>query len=350
MILSPVANELNKKQIIVAADDALDYIPFQILPAAPDNPEPLVAQHDIINVPSASILGELRKEAAHHRAHAKALAVFGNPIFAQQNGQTASNQTSDDQSKHATRSIELDRDGSDHPTLDRLFYSAREIANLRDVATEAQTFTASDYDATRDRLLSMDFTQYAILHFATHGLLNPERPENSGLLLSTITRDGRTVNGFVGLQDIYSLRAPVDLVVLSACQTGLGKNIRGEGLIGLTRGFMYAGASSVVASLWKVEDEATAELMKRFYIELLKNRKTPAEALRAAQNSIRQEPQWSAPHYWAGFTLQGEYRYVVNSSPGWGWYSIAIVVAILFLLLAAAYWYRLTRRRRSSCR
>lgn len=340
MILSPVAAELNKKQIIVAADDALNYIPFQILPAAPDNPEPLVAQHDIINVPSASILGELRKEAAHRRVHAKVLAVFGNPIFATQKEQTAAKQTSDDQSKHATRSIELDRDSSDPPTFDRLFYSAREIANLRDVATEAQTFTASDYDATRDQLLSMDFTQYAILHFATHGLLNPERPENSGLLLSTITRDGRTVNGFVGLQDIYSLRAPVDLVVLSACQTGLGKDIRGEGLIGLTRGFMYAGASSVVASLWKVEDEATAELMKRFYIELLKNRKTPAEALRAAQNSIRQEPQWSAPHYWAGFTLQGEYRYVVNSSPGWRRYSIVIVVAILLLSLAAAYWYR----------
>jgi CHAT domain-containing protein len=339
MILWPVAAELNKKQIIVAADDALNYIPFQILPAAPDNPEPLVAQHDIINEPSASILGELRKEAARHGVRAKTLAVFGNPIFATQNGQTAANQTSDDQSKHATRSIELDRDSSDPPTFGRLFYSAREIANLRDVATEAQTFTASDYDATRDQLLSMDFTQYAILHFATHGLLNPERPVNSGLLLSTITRDGRTVNGFVGLQDIYSLRAPVDLVVLSACQTGLGKDIRGEGLVGLTRGFMYAGATSVVASLWKVEDEATAELMKRFYVEMLKNRKTPAEALRAAQNSIRQEPQWSAPHYWAGFTLQGEYRYVVNSSQGWRRYSVAIVAAILFLLLAAAYWY-----------
>jgi CHAT domain-containing protein len=312
------------------------------LPAATNNPEPLVAQHDIINVPSASILGELRKEAAHRRVHAKALAVFGNPIFATQKEQTASNQT-DDQSKHATRSIELDRDGSAPPTVDRLFYSAREIANLRDVATEEQTFTASDYDATRDKLLSMDFTPYAILHLATHGLLNPERPEKSGLLLSNITRDGRTVDGFVGLQDIYSLRAPVDLVVLSACQTGLGKDIRGEGLVGLTRGFMYAGASSVVASLWKVEDEATAELMKRFYIELLKNRKTPAEALRAAQNSIRQEPQWSAPHYWAGFTLQGEYRYVVNSSQGWRWYSVAIVAAILFLLLAAAYWYHKNR-------
>ena len=142
------------------------------------------------------------------------------------------------------------------------------------------------------------------------------------------------MDGFVGLQDIYSLRAPVDLVVLSACQTGLGKDIRGEGLIGLTRGFMYAGATSVVASVWKVEDEATAELMKRFYTEMLKNGKTPSEALRLAQNSIRQEPQWSAPHYWAGFTLQGEYRYVVNVPRGWRTYQIVLLSTIVALALA----------------
>jgi len=345
MILSPVAAELNRKQILVAADDALNYIPFQILPADPNNPAPLVDQHDIINVPSASILGELREEAGRRGVRAKALAVFGNPIFAAKNGQPdkskeVASQASADQLKHALRNIELDRDSSDL-SFDRLFYSEREIANLRDVATEAQTFTASDYDATREQLLKTDFSQYAILHFATHGWLNPEHPESSGLVLSTINREGKTVDGFVGLQDIYSLRAPVDLVVLSACQTGLGKNIRGEGLVGLTRGFMYAGATSVVASLWKVEDEATAELMRLFYTEMLKNGKTPAEALRAAQNSIRQKPEWSAPHYWAGFTLQGEYRYVVNSSQGWRRYSVVIIAAtLLLLLLGAAYWYR----------
>src|SRR5262249_51802642 len=145
----------------------------------------------------------------------------------------------------------------------------------------------------------------------------------------------------IGLQDVYSLRAPVDLVVLSACRTGLGKEIRGEGIVGLTRGFMYAGATTVVASLWKVDDEATAELMKRFYTEMLQNRKTPDEALRIAQNSIRAMPQWSAPHYWAGFTLQGEYKYVVNSERGWKRYSTAIVIgALLIVLVGVAGWYR----------
>jgi hypothetical protein len=133
------------------------------------------------------------------------------------------------------------------------------------------------------------------------------------------------------------LRAPVDLVVLSACETGLGHELRGEGLIGLTRGFMYAGATSVVASLWKVQDESTAELMKLFYTEMLQNGKTPAEALRLAQNSIRQTPQWSAPHYWAGFTLQGEYRYPVYSPPrtggGWRLYHVVLLSAVVIFLI-----------------
>jgi CHAT domain-containing protein len=338
MVLGPVADQLNKRQIIVAADGALNYIPFQMLLPSSTNSEPLVARHEIINAPSASILGELRKEAARRGVRAKALAIFGNPIFGTQNEQLQSEQ----------RSIELKGDNFDLSTIGRLFYAAREIANLLEVASEAQTFAATDYDATRDKLLSTDLTQYAILHFATHGVLDPKRPEKSFLLLSNVDREGKTLNPFIELQDVYSLQAPVDLVVLSACETGLGKDIRGEGLVGLTRGFMYAGSTSVVASLWKVQDEATAELMKRFYTEMLKNGKTPAEALRSAQDSIRQIPKWSAPHYWAGFTLQGEYRYVVNSSRGWQAYQVVLLVALGVLLLAVVVYMKFLPQRRKA--
>jgi CHAT domain-containing protein len=196
-------------------------------------------------------------------------------------------------------------------------------------------------------LLSTDLTQYAILHFATHGLLDPRRPENSGLVLSTVNREGQAQNGFVGLQDIYGLRAPVDLVVLSACQTALGKDVRGEGLLGLTRGFMYAGASSVMASLWKVDDEATAELMRQSYTNMLQKGMAPAAALREAQNSIRQRPEWQAPYYWAGFTLQGEYRQVIkpaSSADASGFYWKIIIAAALLLLAGVALWYRYRRR------
>jgi CHAT domain-containing protein len=148
------------------------------------------------------------------------------------------------------------------------------------------------------------------IHFATHGLINSQRPEWSGLVLSLVNEEGRPQNGFLRLHDVYSLKLDAGLVVLSACQTALGTEIKGEGLVGLTRGFMYAGAARVVASLWKVEDEATAELMKRFYESLLERGRRPAAALREAQMSMwqAQKEKWRDPFYWAGFVLQGEYK------------------------------------------
>jgi CHAT domain-containing protein/Tfp pilus assembly protein PilF len=338
MLLSPVAGHLNKRRIIVIADGALNYIPFQMLPS-PSNSELLVAEHEIVNAPSASILGELREEVAGRRARSKVLAAFGNPALGSgaQNDQAASGEPLHD----ALRDIELNGDSFDLSKIGQLFFAEREINNLQEIATPAATFAATGFAANRDQLFKMDLSQYAILHFATHGLLDPKHPENSGILLATVDDQGKKLKGFINLQDVYSLRAPVDLVVLSACRTGLGREIRGEGLVGLTRGFMYAGATTVVASLWKVDDAATAELMKRFYSEILLNHKTPDEALRIAQNSIRQIPEWSAPHYWAGFTLQGEYRYVVNSERGWRRYSMLIVIGILgIVFVSVAGWYR----------
>jgi CHAT domain-containing protein len=147
------------------------------------------------------------------------------------------------------------------------------------------------------------------------------------------------------LPDVYGLHAPVQLVVLSACQTALGKNVRGEGLIGLTRGFMYAGASGVVSSLWKVDDEATAELMRQFYFHMLQEGLPPAAALRAAQNNVRQRPEWRSPHYWAAFTLQGDYRHAIKPGPTRGNKKAALTIGITLLaLIAFATWWYLRRR------
>jgi CHAT domain-containing protein/tetratricopeptide (TPR) repeat protein len=358
MILSPVAAQLNKRRIIVVADGALNYIPFQILPSPVANDEPLIASYEVVNAPSASILGALRREATH-RQPAKLLAAFGDPVFASNYAQrkdangseqlVAMQTLESEQWRRALRDIELNGDSFDPSVIKPLFYARRELSNLRDVAVGEETFVAADFTATRAELLGADLTQYAILHFATHGLLDPKRPENSGLILSTVNREGQAQNGFVGLQDIYALRAPVELVVLSACQTALGKDVRGEGLLGLTRGFMYAGASSVVASLWKVDDEATAELMRQFYTNMLQTGMSPAAALRAAQNSIRQKPEWRSPYYWAAFTLQGEYQQVIKPTPAvdaTAFYWKAMVGGAFLLLLASvAFWYRRYRVR-----
>ena len=358
MILSPVAAELNKRHIIVVADGALNYVPFQILPAPFTNNEPLVANHEVVNAPSATILGQLQQEASRRQVPANVLAAFGDPVFASNYAQfkdanagdppAPANTSGAERGQSAARDIEPGADSVDPAKIQPLFYTRGELANLREVAGD-QTFVATGFDASRAQLENTNLTKYAILHIATHGILDPAHPEKSGLFLSMIDRNGQAQNGFVGLQDIYRLRAPVNLVVLSACRTGLGKDVRGEGLIGLTRGFMYAGASSVVASLWRVDDEATSELMKRFYANMLQRNMTPAAALRAAQNSIRHEPQWNAPYYWAAFVLQGDYGQVVKARPvaaKSGTLRIVAPLALVVLLAGAAGLYRRHRRMR----
>jgi CHAT domain-containing protein len=166
-----------------------------------------------------------------------------------------------------------------------------------------------DFQANREAVMSPELRQYRIVHIGTHGLLNNRHPELSGLVLSLVDQRGRAQDGFLRLNEIYNLELPSEFVVLSACQTGLGREVRGEGLIGLTRGFLYAGAARVVVSLWKVDDLATAELMRRFYSGLLgPAMMRPAAALRAAQASMSKEKRWRSPYYWAGFVLHGEWN------------------------------------------
>jgi CHAT domain-containing protein len=156
--------------------------------------------------------------------------------------------------------------------------------------------------------MNPELAQYRIVHFATHSLLNNEKPELSGVVLSLVDRSGRRQNGFLRLYDIYNLRLGAELVVLSACRTALGQEIKGEGLIGLTRGFLYAGAPRVVATLWEIDDRTTAEAMKLFYQGMLGRGERPAQALRAAQLALWKSKGWDAPYYWAAFTMEGEWR------------------------------------------
>jgi CHAT domain-containing protein len=169
---------------------------------------------------------------------------------------------------------------------------------------QAFDFAASFATATNPQL-----SQYRIVHFATHGILNSVHPELSGVVLSLVDEKGTPQqNGFLRLRHIFNLNLPAELVVLSACETGLGQDVKGEGLVGLTRGFMYAGAPRVLVSLWSVNDRGTSELMSRFYKKMLQEGLHPAAALRAAQIEMLQNSQWKEPYYWAAFTLQGEWR------------------------------------------
>jgi CHAT domain-containing protein len=167
---------------------------------------------------------------------------------------------------------------------------------------------AFDFAANLATAISPELSQYRIVHFATHGILNSQQPELSGVVLSLVDEKGKPQNGFLRLHDVFNLNLPAELIVLSACQTGLGEEVKGEGLVGLTRGFMYAGSPRVVVSLWSVDDEATSQLMVKFYKKMLQDGLKPAAALRAAQIELWRQNQWQAPYYWAAFTLQGEWR------------------------------------------
>ncbi len=206
--------------------------------------------------------------------------------------------------KRTANDVGVLRDG----IIQRLPFSRREAESILAVVPAGEKKQSLDFEANRATALSPEMSQYRIVHFATHGLLNSEHPELSGIVLSLVNEQGQPVDGFLRLNEIYNMNLSADLVVLSACQTALGKEVRGEGLIGLTRGFMYAGSPRVVASLWKVDDLATAELMKLFYKKMLQEKMRPSAALRAAKVEMWKQKRWSAPFYWAAFELQGEWR------------------------------------------
>jgi CHAT domain-containing protein len=167
---------------------------------------------------------------------------------------------------------------------------------------------ADGFDASVDMVLSVDLSQFRIVHFATHGLIDSRYPALSALALSSYDDRGLPQNSFLRLHDIYDLKLDADLVVLSACDTALGREIRSEGLLGLTQGFLYAGARSLVVSLWRVSDRATAELMTRFYEYLLNGGLRPADALRRAQLALAAERRWRDPYFWGAMTLLGDWQ------------------------------------------
>lgn len=332
LVIGPVSTNLRTSRLIVVADGVLQYIPFQMLKTSNGASEPLISRFDIVNAPSASALAAVKRERQNRQPNAKLLIGFGDAVFSSRytpHGSKHENADSTGRSKAVSR----------FSNLPRLFNAKRELRTIGELTGNDAVFY-SEYDATRDNLLKADLSQYRILHIVTHGVLDTDQPELSGVVLSLIDADQRPVNGFVSLSDIYKMRAPVDLVVLSACQTALGQEVRGEGLIGLTRGFMYAGASGIVASLWQVDDRATAELMKYFYTNMLQRGMKPAAALRAAQNQIRSQPEWNSPHYWAGFTFHGDFSISVAQPVAHRAYGKYIGVGAFGLVLAImAAWY-----------
>jgi CHAT domain-containing protein len=335
MILAPVASRMANQRIVIVADGALQYIPFAALPEpvagsqspvagnnvftnrppTPNDRPPLIAEHEIITLPSASALSAIRRELESRKPSPKAVAVIADPVFTREDAKSrlseirqreASQRPPNDENLQAVlRQVIIEENKI---VLERLPFSREEAMAILAIAPPQESLGLLNFQANKQTISDAGLHQYRIIHFATHGLLNSNHPALSKIVLSLVDQDGKSQDGLLQLHEIYRLKLPAELIVLSACQTALGKAIKGEGLVGLTRGFMYAGAARVVASLWNVNDAATAELMSHFYKYMLKEKQRPAEALRNAQLKMLQHRNWKSPYYWAAFTIQGEWK------------------------------------------
>jgi len=301
-VLAPLAGELAKRRLVVVADGALQYVPFAALPLGGAT---LVTQHEVLSIPSLSVLAAAR--ATPRPARGDRIALLGDPVF-QARDERVRGRSGAAAAPAELAALTRSAAESGLDELSRLYHSRAEVEAIAALVPPPKAFVALDFAASRATALGPDVAAARIVHFATHGLVNSRHPALSGLVLSLVDENGASVAGFLRLADIYRMKLRAELVVLSGCQTALGREVRGEGLMGLTRGFMVAGVPRVVASLWAVNDEATAKLMTRMYGALLTDGLTPAAALRAAQLALLGDPRFGAPYYWAAFSFQGDWR------------------------------------------
>ena len=357
MLLGPLAEQLETQRLVIVTEGALQYIPFDALPVpSKQNIGPigtaeklLLTTNEIVVLPSASALIAIRSAKTDKGSPGKLVAIIADPVVSSSDDRVQSSALSP-----ATAKAAADQDQGhsgqqmiENLNLARLVHASEEADAISSAAPRGTTLVAKGFDATRETAMNSEVSRSQIVHFATHGFLNPEHAELSGIVLTMVDRNGVQTNGLLPLPDIYSMNLSAQLVVLSACETALGKDIRGEGLVGLTHSFMSAGANTVVASLWKVDDKATAVLMADFYDSMLQKGMTPAAALRSAKLKMMRETSWKAPYYWAGFVLQGEYSNRIVVERQW-WRRPGLVLLFLLILIAVALLVFRSRKRRFS--
>ncbi|AFZ00374.1 CHAT domain-containing tetratricopeptide repeat protein [Calothrix sp. PCC 6303] len=346
LVLAPVANKLGNKRLVIVADGGLQTIPFAAL-ADPGTPppappglqggekdqtkpqnlspqqgreeskplsalqrgsyQPLLVNHEIVNLPSVTAIQTQRKLLNNRPLSPKTLAVLADPVFSAEQAQGKPESWGIEVDVHRSaqqRAMKnLNRSG-----LIPLPGTRIEAKAMLKLLPSEQTTYAFGADANYEFATNPTLKQYQHLFFATHGLVDTKQPELSGIALTQVDKNGKPVEkSYLRLGDIFNMDWAAELVVLSACETGLGKDTKGEGLVGLTRGLMYAGSKRAVVSLWNVSDNGTSQLMPIFYKSVLAG-KSPAVALREAQLQMWQGKEWRNPFYWAAFTLQGEWR------------------------------------------
>lgn len=287
----------NKSNLVIIPDGVLNYLPFEVLLTGntANNQEIsyadlpyLVKKYSISYGQSASVLTYLLSEYAvdqEIKPKSRKLLAFGDPNYGDPDG------------------IDL----SGEKKYVRLAYSGKEVDKIASFFRDGFSDTYLREEATEENVKGNGkLNEYDYIHFAAHGYVDEGRPDLSSLVLAQ--RNNSEEDGMLRAAEINNLKLNADLVVLSACQTGLGKLVRGEGIIGLTRAFMYAGTPSVMVSLWSVSDISTAELMGEFYEGLIRHKLSKTDALRKAQLALLSDDRYAHPFYWASFVLFGDWR------------------------------------------
>ncbi|MGD1873258.1 MAG: tetratricopeptide repeat protein [Mastigocoleus sp.] len=350
IILAPIKDKIAGKRLVIVGDGILQQIPFAAL-ANPNNNkkdnqqsnnqcgevtcnvstnnkqigikvepnnkpnnnntnyQPLIINHEIVNLPSASTIAIQREKTTNRKIAPKKIAILADPVYSPNDERVTG------KAENIIEEIDLERSALKRSAKSlnrrgwtRLPNTATEAKTILKLVSDKYSLPAFSFDANYKWATSKNLSQYQILHFATHGFVNPDQPELSGIVLSLVNKEGQQIPGYLRLADLFEQDYPAELIVLSACETGLGKNVNGEGLVGLTRGLMYAGAERIALSLWQVDDKGTSVLMQEFYRQMLQENKTPPQALRDTQRKLWSNPEWRNPYYWAAFTLQGEWK------------------------------------------
>jgi len=324
-VVEPAATVIADKRLLVVAGGALNYIPFEALLKNGDGADYaslnyLVKTNEIVYSPSASVIAAIRQNSSG--AGGKSMLLVADPVFSADDPRAKGNANAAATGETrglglgletAINDVAANSDGSSASAgglhLARLSGTRTEADEISKIAKGggARADVWTDLNASEDNVKSRDVAGYRYVHVATHGLLDADRPQFTGVVLSLV--GNKTNDGFLRTDEIFNLKLGSPLVMLSACETGLGKEKRGEGVIGLTRAFMYAGAPTVGVSLWSVADKSTADLMTDFYKRLLATTTQPAAAaMRDAQLGMINGKKYSAPFYWAPFVLVGEWK------------------------------------------
>jgi tetratricopeptide (TPR) repeat protein len=306
-ILPAAARPWLRRVRAVVADGVLQQVPFALLDPTLEAGGGTSSPY--VSLPSIGALRSLRT-LPHPTVSRTALAVIADPVFQADDDRLGAHGRVQSSAMGQPSQSLLLRAASEVAISGfvRLPYSREEAQTVSSFADPRTSWIALDFAANREAVLAAPWPSYSIVHFATHALLNARHPELSGIVLSLYGPGGQATDGFLRVNDIYNLRVPAELVVLSVCDSAVGKDVGAEGSANLARAFFYAGAHRVLASLWPVDDRASVAFMRELYRGMLGLGMAPTDALMRAQYEMQQNPRWRAPYYWAPYVLQGEWR------------------------------------------